>query len=286
MRRNEAGQGSSDERLAGTGNRPQAEGAPTTYPPWVVLHVPHDSTAVPANVRSQFLLDDAELGRELDRMTDHLTLAIFSDPSSDAVIVRSPVSRLVVDVERFPNDVDEPMAARGMGAVYTATSQMTPLRRPLGAGEREALMQAYYRPHHAMLEAAVAAAIDRHGRCLVIDCHSFPRTRLPYEMADSSKARPDICIGTDDFHTSDELAQAFSAAFGNAGWRLSLNYPFAGALVPASSYRRDARVGAVMVEVNRGLYLREVEATPSADFQDVARRIRQCCVEAIALCSS
>ena len=85
-----------------------------TYPPWVVLHVPHDSTAVPADVRAQFLLDEAELGRELDRMTDHRTLAIFADPSSEAVVVRSPVSRLVVDVERFPDDADEPMAARGM----------------------------------------------------------------------------------------------------------------------------------------------------------------------------
>lgn len=253
-----------------------------TYPSWVVLHVPHDSTAVPADVRAQFLLDEAELGRELDRMTDHRTLAIFADPSSEAVVVRSPVSRLVVDVERFPDEGDEPMAARGMGAVYTATSQLTPLRLRLSAGEREALMQAYYRPHHARLEAAVATAIERHGRCLVIDCHSFPSVALPYEMADSPNTRPDICIGTDDFHTSDELAGAFTAAFRRAGWRVSLNEPFAGALVPASRYRRDARVGAVMVEVNRRLYMREVDATLSADFEDVTRRIRESCGEAIA----
>jgi len=257
-----------------------------TYPAWVVLHVPHDSTAVPADVRAQFLLDEAELGREMDRMTDHRTLAIFADPSSDAVVVRSPVSRLVVDVERFPDDADEPMAARGMGAVYTATSQLTPLRRRLGAGEREALIQAYYRRHHAMLEAAVVTALERHGRCLVIDCHSFPSVALPYEMADSSNARPDICIGTDDFHTSDELAGAFAAAFRRAGWRVSLNEPFAGALVPASRYRRDARVGAVMGEVNRRLYMREVDATLSADLEDVARRIRESCVEAITSWSS
>ncbi len=67
-----------------------------------------------------------------------------------------------------------------------------------------------------------------------------------------------------------------------AGWRVSLNEPFAGALVPASRYRRDARVGAVMVEVNRRLYMHEVDATLSADFEDVARRIRESCVEAIA----
>ena len=257
-----------------------------TYPAWVILHVPHDSTAVPADVRAQFLLDEAGLGCELDRMTDHRTLAIFADPSSEAVVVRSPVSRLVVDVERFPDDADEPMAARGMGAVYTATSQLTPLRRRLSAGEREALMQAYYLPHHARLEAAVATAIERHGRCLVIDCHSFPSAALPYEMADSSNARPDICIGTDDFHTTAALAGGFTAAFRGAGWRVSLNEPFAGALVPGSRYRRDARVGAVMVEVNRQLYLRELDATPSADFQHVARRIRESCIEAIASWSS
>lgn len=256
---------------------------PMTYPPWVVLHVPHDSAVVPAELRGQFLLDDAALKRELDLMTDHRTLAIFSEPSSRAAVVRAPVSRLVVDVERFPEDADEPMADRGMGAVYTTTSQLAPLRRHLGPAGREALMQAYYHPHHKLLEAAVEAAIEHHGRCLVIDCHSFPNEALPYERADASITRPDICIGTDDFHTDPTLAEAFVAAFGQAGWRVGLNMPFAGALVPASRYRRDPRVGAVMVEVNRRLYLNEGDFSPLAGFEDVARRIRQCCVEAIAV---
>lgn len=102
-----------------------------TYPSWVVLHVPHGSTAVPADVRSQFLLDEAELARELERIMDHWTLAIVADPSSEAVVVRASISRLVVDVERFPHDGHEPMAARGMGAVYTAIYQLTPPGRRL-----------------------------------------------------------------------------------------------------------------------------------------------------------
>jgi hypothetical protein len=43
------------------------------YQPWVVLHLPHDSTDVPAGMRSQFLLNDKELEQELIRMTDHHT---------------------------------------------------------------------------------------------------------------------------------------------------------------------------------------------------------------------
>ena len=59
-----------------------------SYPPWVVLHVPHDATAVPGDVRPQFVLDDAELARELVRMTDRRTLELFRDPASPAAVYR------------------------------------------------------------------------------------------------------------------------------------------------------------------------------------------------------
>ena len=96
-------------------------------------------------------------------------------------------------------------------------------------GERLALMRACYHPHHEQLEAAVSAAVNRHGRCVVIDCHSFPSVALPYERADPEVARPDICIGTDDFHTSNALAEAFVSAFRCQGWSVSVNEPFSGA---------------------------------------------------------
>ena len=106
-------------------------------------------------MRSQFLLDDVQLTDELMRMTDHMTLALFADPDKLVAVVRALVSRLVVDVERFGDDLQEPMADRGMGAIYSVTSSLSPLRRQLSAAERNSLMQAYYHPHHANLEAAV-----------------------------------------------------------------------------------------------------------------------------------
>jgi N-formylglutamate amidohydrolase len=172
-----------------------------------------------------------------------------------------------------------------MGAVYSVTSGLKPLRQQLSDSERNALMLAYYHPHHARLEAAVSAAIDLHGRCLVIDCHSFPSLALPYELADPAVVRPDICIGTDAFHTSGELATAFVTAFQCEGWRVNLNQPFAGALVPGSRYQQDHRVNAVMVEINRQLYLREQDATPLSTFATIAQRVRNCCMMAIAACN-
>ena len=251
------------------------------YPPWVVLHIPHDSVDIPPDVRNQFLLNDDQLADELRRMTDHMTLELFAHPDQTAAVVRAPVSRLVVDVERFNDDMQEPMAARGMGAIYSVTSSLSPLRRQLSATERDSLMRAYYHPHHATLEAAVTAAIDFYGRCLVIDCHSFPSVELPYELADAADTRPDICIGSDDFHTSPELAHAFVAAFQAEGWSVSLNEPFSGALVPSSRYRKDHRVNAAMVEINRRLYLHENDGTALPIFAAIAQRVRNCCKSAI-----
>jgi N-formylglutamate amidohydrolase len=251
-------------------------------PTWVIFHLPHDSTLIPAEVRAQFLLTDEELQLELCRMTDHLTHALFCADAHAGTVVRARVSRLVVDVERFADDAREPMAARGMGAIYGKTSSLAPLRRQLTEEECSSLMREWYHPHHLALEKAVCSALERHDRCLVLDCHSFPAEPLPYEQRDPASIRPDICIGTDDFHTSEATARAFVSAFSRQGWSVALNQPFQGALVPASRYRRDARVSAVMVEINRGLYLHEGDATPRACFEEVGARIRASCAEAIA----
>jgi len=247
-----------------------------TCPPWVVLHIPHDSVVIPEDVRASLLLTDLELEAELRRMTDHFTQALFAGRPGRAAVIRAPVSRHVVDVERFADDAQEPMAARGMGVLYEVTSHLTPLRDRAAPAEREALLNAWYHPHHDALEAAVAAAVDGYGHGLVIDCHSFPAKALPYERADRSKERPDICIGTDDFHTSEVLAEAFVTAFSQDGRKVRVNAPFSGALVPHSRYRTDTRVAAVMVEVNRGLYLNEADASPRPDFDEAAAWIQRC----------
>ncbi len=223
-------------------------------PPAIVLHIPHASAEIPTDVRKSFVIDDAQLELELLRMTDHFTDALFFVPPSVATAVIYPVSRLVCDPERFPDDSQEPMTARGMGAIYTQRHDLGPLRKRPATSEREALLERYYRPHHRALEEAVGASLAAHDRCLVIDCHSFPGTPLPYE---TDSARPDVCIGTDEFHTPRALRDAAVAAFGNAGLDVAIDRPIAGALVPASRFKTDRRVAALMIEVNRSLYMNE-----------------------------
>jgi N-formylglutamate deformylase len=233
--------------------------------PGAVIHVPHAATIIPPDVREQFVLTDDEIANEVRLMTDHFTDELFVVPVAMAVTIRFPVSRLVVDPERFEADEREPMVLRGMGVLYTRTCRQTPLRRPLTAPERDALLERWYRPHHAALTATVATALQARGDCLIIDAHSFPSFPLPYEV-DQNPDRPDICIGADGFHTPADLTSLAVTLCREVGWTVAVNRPFAGALVPMTHFGKDARVRAVMIEVNRRLYLDEQKGARGANF--------------------
>ncbi len=244
----------------------------TVTPPAVVVHIPHASRVVPSDVAADLILDPDELERELLAMADHYTDELFALPSSLATTITFPVSRLVVDPERFDDDEREPMARKGMGVIYTRTSNGHPLRRAPSEAERRRLLALFYEPHHAALTAAVEAALAAHGTCLVVDGHSFPTRPLPYEV-DQDADRPDICIGTDESHTPAWLRDLAVGTFEDAGWSVAVDRPFSGALVPMRFYRTDPRVRAVMVEIRRGLYMDERTGARLPRFEEVAQRI-------------
>jgi N-formylglutamate amidohydrolase len=232
----------------------------------VVVHIPHAALDIPSGVRPSLVLSDAELGGELLRMTDRYTDELFAAPGCEQVAFS--VSRLVVDPERFLDDAQEPMARVGMGVVYTRTAGGLPLRHGLTAEEREGLIRQYYTPHHARLTAAVNRRLEALGGCLIVDGHSFPAAPLPYEF-DQRLDRPAFCIGTDDFHAPEWLTEAAVNFLSASGLSVAVNRPFAGALVPLDHYRRNPKVFAIMVEVNRALYMDEATGERSEGFDAV-----------------
>jgi N-formylglutamate amidohydrolase len=245
----------------------------STRIPAVVLHIPHASTTIPSHERASLALSDGELALELLRMTDRYTDELFALPEDEATPIAFPVSRLVLDPERFADDAEEPMSGHGMGVIYTRTSHRQVFRNAPSTVERERLLTRYYHPHHDRLTAAVNEALDAHSTCLLIDCHSFPAAALPYEL-DQSGGRPDICIGTDSFHTPPGLRDAAVRLFEGAGFTVAVDRPFAGALVPSRHYRHDARVRALMIEVNRGLYMSETTGDRVPGFTHLSGRVQ------------
>ncbi|GEC02864.1 hypothetical protein SSP24_05190 [Streptomyces spinoverrucosus] len=219
----------------------------------VILHVPHSARDIPGDVRADIVLDDAELERELDHITDAHTDRIAEAAAGLAGVTPwrfvNRLSRLVVDPERFPDEREE-MLAVGMGAVYTQTTHGDVLR-PEDVNP-EPLVERYYRSYARAMTQAVADRLAATGRAVIIDVHSYPSTRLPYELHGEGP-RPPVCLGTDSFHTSRELLEAAREAYGETG----LDSPFSGAYVPLGYYGTEPRVSALMVEIRRDTYMTE-----------------------------
>jgi N-formylglutamate amidohydrolase len=211
---------------------------------------------------------------ELNKLTDAFTDELFAVDLLKAPAVVFMVSRMVLDPKRFLDDGQEVMARRGMGVVYTRTSEGRTLRGPMAGEERDALIARYYRPHHLQFEKSVHACLKNVGSCTIVDCHSYPSQPLSSDL-DQSVPRPDICIGTDAFHTPDWLTRGLCHEFEQLGYTTAVDAPYAGTIVPMTYYRCDPAVRSVMIEVNRKLYMDEQKGTKNSDFDLVKRRIAQ-----------
>jgi N-formylglutamate amidohydrolase len=225
----------------------------------VILHAPHGSTVIPDLALGSLTLNEKELKAEILAMTDHYTDRLslevckkLGDTSPFAFI--NNVSRLAVDPERF-NDATEEMEAAGMGAVYTKGSQGQDIRIAHDA-IRERLINEYYAPYARAMGFFVKNALAIHKRVVIVDVHSYASIPLPYELH-TDQDRPEICIGTDEYHTPATLLGKASSAFSNAGYEVGLNAPFAGTYVPLDFYQKEPSVMSIMVEIRRDMYMDE-----------------------------
>jgi N-formylglutamate deformylase len=236
----------------------------------MILHIPHSSRLIPADVRDQIVLSDEELCTELTLMTDAFVDELFASPAT--TVVRFPMSRLVLDVERFPEDAQEPMSKVGMGMIYTRTASGKTLRRPLHLEEKTRLLS-LYEAHHQALTSEVEKELARTGSALILDCHSFPDQPLPCDL-DQSTPRPQFCIGTDSFHTPKALARSTAASLKTMGHSVRMNRPYAGTLVPSAFWKNDRRVASIMVEVNRSLYMDQMTGGKTGAFDSLKAQLQ------------
>ena len=222
----------------------------------IIAHIPHAATEIPQHLRQSIVLGDADLHQQIIKLTDWHTEALFSWVSDlGGRLFVNTISRLAFDPERFVDDASEPMARVGQGAFYTQTTDGAVLAR-FSEADRQSRVKELYEPYHAGLTALVASTLETHGCAVILDCHSFATVPLPSEP-DQSPNRPDICIGTDPFHTPEPITRGLLEGFRAEGLSVAVDAPFAGTLVPLAYLGMDQRVISVMIEVRRGLYCDE-----------------------------
>ena len=105
-----------------------------------------------------------------------------------------------------------------------------------------------------------------------VEVVGFQRAPTPCDL-DQSPDRPDICLGTDPAHTPSWLLNAARSRFAGAGLSVALDRPYAGVLVPEKHAGMASTVFALMVEINRRLYLNEATGTKRVEFTEVATMV-------------
>lgn len=235
----------------------------------VILHAPHGGRLIPDEHLTAYIVSDAELEGEKDVLTDHFTDRLVRGITGASSMINE-LSRLAVDVERFPDNTEE-MNAVGMGVLYTRGSNGQRIRN-LALADQPALL-AYFTEYSNAFTALVNATLSRHGHATIIDVHSYPEHALPYELH-AGDPRPQLCLGYEPFHASTQLVNLVTETF--APLQILHNVPFSGAYVPLEHYRADARVHAVMLEIRRDVYLNESTlALKPAPFHTLTASLQQ-----------
>ncbi len=225
--------------------------------------MPHSSTNIP--LMDGYTVDENFLAKEMLKLTDWYTDDLFY--SDEDEMIKADFSRIFCDPERFTDDSQEVMAQYGMGVLYEKSDEGE-IIRIVTPELRERVLNDYYWQHHSKFSAAVNQQLDLFGKALIIDCHSYPSNPLKRDLDKNSK-RPDFNIGTDSFHTPQQLIDLSVSFFENAGYTLGVDWPYKGSIVPLEHYSKNKNVMTIMLEINRALYLNEPTNEKSEKYLEV-----------------
>ena len=213
----------------------------------LVVHVPHASTTIPDDVWQEFLVSRASVAAEAITSADLYTDEMARQAWPQAKIIQAQVSRIVVDVERYEDDIKEEMAAVGRGVLYTHDHNQIEIRKRLSGPRRKELLAQYYWPHWQELRAHAAGSI-------LIDLHTYPTKPWVIERH-AQWPRPEIDIGFTKGLTPPDWVSALSEHFELHGYEVAHNLPYAG-VVDAGAR------AAVMIEIRR-----DVVGRPGTDLK-------------------
>lgn len=263
---------------------------PAEWASGVIVCSPHSGRDFPEWFLNETCLDIATLRSSEDAFMDHLIKPALT---AGAVTLTARLPRSIVDLNRSASELDPkavrcgphrpatPRATAGLGVIPRVVSGAQPIRHaPIPMLEARRRIDTYWRPYHTALRALIDEAVARFGWAIVMDMHSMPHDAISHMLS----PLPEVILG--DRHgvsCSVILRQKICDLFCQSGFQLRLNTPFSGAYI-ATAYGRPAQsVHVMQVEIDRALYLDPQRMQPSADYDDLARRLTKVLTHAARL---
>ena len=247
----------------------------------VIFASPHSGTVYPDILRSQLSVPLADLQRTEDAFVDDL---YASAVDQGGVLITANYARTFVDLNRDARELDPDMFENGLPRIAGMPSARVKaglgcLPR-VGASGREIysgqilreegqyrLDEIHDRYHHAVQSEIERLKADW-SDIFLIDCHSMP-SRQP-----GRASLPDIVLG-DRFGSScsARLTSLVERYFRQEGLSVARNAPYAGGYTTRRYGRPRRGVHVLQIELNRALYMHELDVEKSSGFPATEARI-------------
>lgn len=245
-----------------------------------VFNSPHSGRVYPQKFLEASRLDALTLRKSEDSYVEEL----FSDaPSFGAPLMHAHFPRAYLDVNREPYELDPALITEdlpgyantqsvrvvgGLGTIARIVTESEEIySKPLPLDDALARINHLYKPYHTTLAELMLECRRTFGIAVLIDCHS-----MPSNPATEVGPRPDFVLG-DRFSTAcdTELTRVVAHRLRDMGYVVTLNKPYAGGFITEHYGRPAESFHSLQIEVNRGLYMDEVNFSKAGDF-DVVRR--------------
>lgn len=228
------------------------EGAPRN----IVFESPHQSKGVPPALHHHEKLMDVASRRcdtQIDLVADYVLGKV------GGTLLYSPVSRMVVDLNRGADRVDSRVCPTWPGAkVYEDGGVIVPMAkqggrlekiydRPLAEEEVESRLTQYWYPYHEALQKKVNGTAQRFGHAILLSLHSAN----PFERHAKNTKKPIIYLGTNHGATCDAaILSVFRSSLESCGVCVIAEDDYQGAFT-TQAYGKDRNVHAIQIEMDR-----------------------------------
>lgn len=211
------------------------------YP--ILVTIPHGSTFVPKDLRNLMGLTDFQIKRQSDPFTDQ----IFDVPN--AHVLKGRISRLVVDLNRAPDDIEMEHQLSNRGVVVSVDIDGNQIYKT--PPSPEAIVDRVQNYHYAFHEKIEELKPQMR---FMLDCHSM-RSVTPATKPESGKERADIVLGNRHFTTcSRVMTRLIMKFFEDRGFSVKVNEPFTGRFIIGYHCSRNGFPG-IQIELNEKLFM-------------------------------
>ena len=250
----------------------------------VIFNSPHSGRRYSQDFLAQSILPLNSL-----RLSEDFYVDALLDTANDcgSILLEASFPRSYVDVNRAPTELDQSLISSlkasstnaktiaGLGVVPRVVGNGLEIyRTKISLLEVNFRLNNYYFPYHEKLKQLIDSTVTSFGFAILFDFHSMPHSCINFG-GQNKLSLPQVIL-SDCFGTScnDVLSEKVFDIFSTEGFNVEMNNPFSGGFITKNYGQPKENVQVIQVEIDRSLYIDEINYTFHSGYVDLKKKIR------------